>query len=266
MDKLLENIKAYIAFADEKTVINEAERKIRFVISSDKIDRDNERIEVSAIAASIKDFAKNPVALASHTHRDGGKPTVIGHWDTNSFKAFDHQSEMDLIFADTELGEEYWQLYKGKHMRAVSIGFRPIEYHEEVDVKNGRVVVFTKIELFEVSVCAVGSNREALSKIKAFLNNTSDTNNKNTLLQAMCEIMHEDMNNLGSLFNQLKNAMAADLNEMKSQIEEIKTLLIPDSDGLAKNLLLGEEDFEQPDPAEKDINAEQIKQALETLI
>lgn len=233
-------IKKLIAFVSEqKTAINEDERRIRFVISTDKIDRHNERVEVSAVADAIKTFGKNPVALACHQHWfESGQPPVIGSWDVESFKALAHQSEMDLIFGKSDLAEQYWQLYKDKHMRACSIGFKPLEWRDESDQKNGAVRVFSKIELYEISACAVGANRDALSKIKGLLSNTSDLNEKNALMQAMCDIMHEDMNRLGTGFNQLKAAIVELQNSIETELENIKLLIVPDSAGFAKTLLL----------------------------
>lgn len=160
-------IKSFLIYADEKS-IDEARRSIRFVISSDEIDRDNERVEVSAIAAAIKGFSKNPVCLACHQDRlPTGSSPVIGHWDTETFQAKAHSAEMDLIFATTPLGEEYWDLYKNKHQRAVSIRFGVIDAHEAFE-KNRRFYDITEIELFEISCVAVGANRNALAKIKGF--------------------------------------------------------------------------------------------------
>jgi len=251
MDKLIKDIKSFIAYVEEKsTAINEAERRIRFVISSDKIDRDNEKIEVSAVAAAIKDFAKNPVALAAHQHRlDNGKAPVIGSWDTDSFKAFEHTSEMDLIFATTELGEEYWQLYKSKHMKAVSVGFRPLEYHEEADQKNGRVIVFTKIELFEISPCAVGANREALSKLKELDSSESAISQRLIQIEATLKKIEE------ALPNMIKN--------FESSIEDIKDLIIPDSDRFAEKLLL--DDSEPSVSAGKKNEQESLNKILKLL-
>jgi hypothetical protein len=48
-------------------------------------------------------------------------------------------------------------------MKAVSIGFAPIAYHDTKE--NGKsVTVFDEIELFEISLVAVPANRNALSK------------------------------------------------------------------------------------------------------
>lgn len=262
MDKLTENIKELIAFVAEKAAINEENRSIRFVISSDKIDRDNEKIEVAAVAGAIKAFAKNPVALASHQHVLGtGKAPAIGHWDTDSFKATAHTSEMDLIFADTELGNDYWELYKDKHMRAVSIGFRPLEWHEESDQKNGRFLVFTKIELYEISACAVGANREALSKskIKDFFDE-----NKKDIPQTVEEYFDKKFKATEeAITNQLDKKFKATEEAFTNQIEELKDLL-SDSDGFAKSLLSSGN--EPPVPADDKSTAERVLKAIKNVI
>lgn len=164
---MTESLKKYLAFiSDEKAAINEAERTIRFVISSDKLDRHGEVVEVAAVAGAIKGFAANPVCLACHNYAgDNGEPTVIGSWLTDTFKALEHTSEMDLRFAATPLAEQYWQLYKDKHMRAVSIGFRVLEAHTD-KVNDRNIYVITKIELYEISCVAVGACRDALARLK----------------------------------------------------------------------------------------------------
>jgi hypothetical protein len=53
-------------------------------------------------------------ALACHQHRlSSGDSLVIGSWDTDSFKLLKRRCEMDLVFARTELGKQYWTLYNG---------------------------------------------------------------------------------------------------------------------------------------------------------
>lgn len=156
-----------IAYAStEKAAINEETRSIRFVVSAEEVDRDNDIVTAEAMAGAIKAFADNPVCLACHQHRlADGMPPVVGSWNTETFKQSGKRSEMELTFATTDLGETYWKLYKDRHMRAVSIGFRILDAKEEV--KNQvRVYVITKIELFEISCVPVGSNRSALAKIK----------------------------------------------------------------------------------------------------
>ncbi len=229
MEKDIRHLLAYIAekSADEKAAsINEDDHSVNFVISSSNLDRQDEIVEVQAIADSIKGFARNPVALAGHQHRlSDGKPSVIGSWDTDSFKAFKTYSQMRLNFAiDTELGKEYWNLYSKKHMRAVSIGFRILDGHEET--KSGkRFYVITKIELYEISCVAVGANREALSKSGFFRRDIKDE--------------ADIVKRVEELEERIAKTMSERLDTIEESLDEIKTLLIADQDGLAEKLLLG---------------------------
>jgi len=145
--------------ADAKT------RTITGVISSSVLDRDGEIILVEAVEAAWKDYMVNPVVLTTHLHRlDQGHSPVVGrmisgHRDGNQFVA-------TVQFADTMLGEEYWQLYRTRIQRAFSVGF--IGKESEVQLINGaRVRVWKKIELLEVSCVPVPSNPTALSKSSA---------------------------------------------------------------------------------------------------
>ena len=237
-------VKHIIAFVKS---IDIEQRRVRFVISSDKIDRDQERIETSAIAAAIPAFSKNPAALACHLHRlDNGEPPVIGSWDTDSFKALAHTTEMDLVFATTDLADKYFNLYSNKHMRAVSIGFFPQEWHREGNEKDGKVYVITKLELLEISCVAVGSNRQALSKIKGFyLEQDKAAESKGTDIT-----ITEHINKLFEGFEE----------KFFEQLDEIKSIIIPDPDGLAKSFLSG--DRERPDPAGKSLSGDSIKKIL----
>ena len=203
---------AYVAEAEGKAAINEEQRTIRFVISSGAIDRDNEIVEPTAVAGSIKEFAKNPVCLACHQHKlTDGMPPVVGSWDTDSFAATDKRCEMDLRFAVTKLGEEYWQLYKARHMRAVSIGFRVLDGHEVVE-SGKRFYLITKIELYEISCVPVGSNRDALSKLKGL----GDWQEPSLTAAEIKAAVKEALDGLRA--------------EMAESLDEIKCLLIPDRD------------------------------------
>jgi len=239
-------MKSILAYAVEKS-IDEARRSIRFTISSDEIDRDGERIEVSAIAAAIKDFAKNPVCIACHLHRlDNGSSPVIGSWDTDSYQAKAHTSEMDLVFATTALGEEYWNLYKSKHMRAVSIGFRILDGHEVVE-NSKRHFVITKIELYDISCVAGGANRQALSKVKGF-----DLNGAPVYGDTL-ERKDQNENQLDEI-NQRFDAL-------EEQLESIKYLL-SDRGQLAEEFLLGDASVRAA--AADDPQSEDVQKLIDT--
>jgi HK97 family phage prohead protease len=137
-------------------------RQIRVLASNADLDRDEERILPEAFKARLSIYLQNPVVMVGHQHRlDGGQPSVVGRavsvW-------VDKEGLWAVIeFAKTELAETFWELYSQGYMKAVSIGFIGIAWHNEsVDGKNIRT--YDEVELLEISLVAVPSNRAALAK------------------------------------------------------------------------------------------------------
>jgi HK97 family phage prohead protease len=238
MDERLKQFTAYVV--DDQKSINEERRSVRFIISSNELDRDNEIVEVTAVEGAIREFARNPVCLACHQHRlAAGNSPVVGSWDTESFRALKRHAEMDLVFAKTELGEEYWTLYRDRHMRAVSIGFSIRDGHEEQ--KDGkRWYVITRIELYEISCVPVGANRDALAKLKGWPEGDGDERLKS--LEQRLEKKFEGM---------LKDAVE----DLRRDLME---LIIDDPGGLADSLLIGGE----PEPSAGCVSDAELVDAL----
>ena len=141
-----------------------ANRRIIAVISSEAVDRDDEIVSADAIKAAMPGFMKNPVVIVYHTHRLGdGTPVVIGkviRWWQEKDKTL-----VEIEFADTEKGREYFSLYAGKYQQAFSIGFNSNPQKRERRTIDGKtVLVHTEIKLYELSAVAVPSNPEALTK------------------------------------------------------------------------------------------------------
>jgi HK97 family phage prohead protease len=138
-------------------------RQIRVLASSADLDRDKERILPTAFKERLSIYQSNPVIMAAHAHRlADGKPTVIGRaasiW-------IDKKGLWAIIqFAETELAEQYWQLYRDGYMKAVSIGFIPLEWTDEREEKLGYIRTHTKVELIEISCVAVPANPQALTR------------------------------------------------------------------------------------------------------
>jgi len=144
--------------------INVEQRRIEAVASREMVDRDGEIVSLSAMRAAIKEYMKNPVILSGHSHRLGdGRSPVVGKVVDYRFQGKDLLITVE--FADTDLGLEYWKLYRDKYQRAFSIGFRGLQTREE-NIDGKRVRVFTDIELLEISCVAVPANPAALSKGK----------------------------------------------------------------------------------------------------
>jgi hypothetical protein len=217
-----------------KESIDLVNRKINFVISTNEVDRDNEIVEVSAITAAIPGFAIYSPFIASHKHRtENAEPTVIGSWLTETYKAFKDHSEMYALFGPTKLAEQYWLNYSQYIQRAVSIGFIPLggsevgfvptEGHEEITPAGKRIYHHTKIELLEISAVAIGSNRRSLSK------------EFSEELDAEFDALSKEVSQLKTQIQELKTIL-------DDHFDEIKSLLIHDSDGFAKELLLNNSD------------------------
>lgn len=144
--------------------IDEDKRQIEAVVSTADIDRHGEIILPEAFKESLPGYLRNPVIISTHQHRlDNGHSSVVGQ----VVKAWIDAKGLHVIiwFAETELGEEYWYLYKNKFQRAFSVGFMEQESRDEF-IGGRRVLIHTKIELLEISCVPVPANQNALSKSK----------------------------------------------------------------------------------------------------
>jgi HK97 family phage prohead protease len=102
----------------------------------------------------LDDFRQNPVMLAQH---DSNKP--IGRWP--SIEVQNGRLEALGEFAPegvSELADEYCRLAKSGIIRAVSVGFIPIEY----EPRRGGGYLFKKWDLLELSLVSVPANPNAL--------------------------------------------------------------------------------------------------------
>jgi len=201
--------KAQFLFANVKA-INTEERTIDVVASTADKDRDGDIILPSAFKKSIKSFRSNPVILACHQHRlSSGSSPVIGSAIPETIEITDKALAFKMKFAETPLGEEYWVLYRDKHMRAFSVGFIAEKWEDSRD-DNGRFThrTYTQVELLEVSAVPVPSNRQALARAKGYF----DDDNKEKEID--------------------------DIRIIKEQLDDIKSLLMgTDSEKFAKDLL-----------------------------
>jgi len=227
-----------------------ANRTIEVVASSIQIDRDSEIILPSAFETTLPAFLAGTAALlAAHTHRlDDGKPSQVG-W------VMDGRIERELVrmrarLGKTDAAEEWWKLASdpdGKGLM-VSIGFIPVRwvYGSVKDLvaefpqlrkilrdaglrDDDRLRVYTEVELLELSLVPVGSNRlaqQVRAAAKAFgFDDEGDTADLlDTLAEKMAERLAERMKK-ENLFPDL----AAELETLKGwvleQLEELKVLL-----------------------------------------
>lgn len=144
---------------------DDATRTIIFVASSEAEDRYGDIIRVKGWKTD--NYMKNPVFLWGH--RSGDPPIgkcVELHMEGGSKPALVQKIEFaskDVYpFADT-----IYQLYKGKFMNAVSVGFMPLERPKPIMDKDGEETggyEFSNQELMELSAVPIPANAEALQR------------------------------------------------------------------------------------------------------
>jgi HK97 family phage prohead protease len=223
--------------------INEQQKTLDVIASTAAIDRDGESILPSAYAKGLASFKANPVILACHQHRlQSGSSPVIGSAVPESIAITERDLGFTMRFADTPLGNEYWALYRDKHMRAFSVGFIPGEYQDaRVDGKTVRQ--YTAVELLEVSAVPVPSNPQALARAMSFYDETGDPTETIKSIQApILEAMEKIISILKSEFE----SFADELGEIKD--------LVAVRDGYGRELL-GGSPVKDPHAGEK-VNAE----------
>jgi HK97 family phage prohead protease len=135
-----------------------AEFDARFVMSEESPDRVGDVID--AKGWQLEEFKRNPVALWMHEH---DKP--IGKWANVQVRG--KQLIGDLKLATTNLGQMAKKLLEEDILRAVSVGFRPIDY-DPIDKDDPWGAWHIKsANLLECSLCAVPAHQNALRIAKS---------------------------------------------------------------------------------------------------
>lgn len=143
--------------------------KFHIIASTGKVDRDKEVILPKAFKKSLKPYLENnPVILPSHDYRAFAIGKAVNG------RVSKQALELDIEFAETEMGKEARYLYENGFMNSFSVGFIPqkiapsqqttellkeegIEYDED----DPPYRVYTEVELLEVSAVSVPSNAAA---------------------------------------------------------------------------------------------------------
>lgn len=143
----------------------EETREADFIASTAAEDSYDEVVEQ---VWDLKRFRSNPVALWAHNSRElpiGGctRCEVVKQEDGSD------ALECTIQFATEDMNpkaEQVFRMVRGKMLRAVSVGFNPRSYRYEK--RDGReILILSDNELFEISVCAIPANAEALAKMRA---------------------------------------------------------------------------------------------------
>jgi HK97 family phage major capsid protein/HK97 family phage prohead protease len=130
-----------------------------FVMSDESVDRMGDVIEQDGW--ELGNFQKNPIALFGHS---AGFP--IGKWHDVAVKDGQLRGRLELMPAVSDRLREIQAAVAAGVLRAVSVGFRPMDMEPLEGSKDGGYR-FTKSELVECSLVSVPANPNALSIAKA---------------------------------------------------------------------------------------------------
>lgn len=172
------------------------------IASTDDIDRHGEVIVQDGW--KLEKYWKNPVILVDHWY---SVDKIVG-------KATDIRIEggkmiIRGVFADTPRAQEVQKLYDAGFLRAVSVGFIPLQRDE-----NNRDII-TSAELLELSFVPVPSNPEALDNLKKLGIDTDFWVQRKSLEMEAIEAIQKETAKNGE-----------NLTKLLQEISEIKTLVV----------------------------------------
>ena len=161
IDKSEKNIKR---FHCQIKAEDNSKRIIRGFANTRFKDRVNDIVDPNAFVEAMAIFMTNPIVLLQH------------QCDCPIGQITAYQINSDGLYVTAKIAEgiedadETWALIEQGVLRALSIGFYPIEwdYDSELDAS-----VITKLELVEISIVSIPANRESLFSVaKAFKDGT----------------------------------------------------------------------------------------------
>lgn len=131
-------------------------REVDFVASTETVDSHGDVIDQASW--NLKDYLANPIVLYAHDSRE----LPIGKSVLTAVR--DGKLEATIRFSkSTQKANEVWALVEEDVLRAVSVGFRPVDGGYEM--RGGEEVwVWRRSILKEISVVPIGSNPDALAK------------------------------------------------------------------------------------------------------
>jgi HK97 family phage prohead protease len=147
------------------TISSGGVRVLRFTISTDSVDREQDRIALAGW--DLANFKRNPVVLWGH---DASRLPIGRAFDV-AIEGGALKASVEFIPDDTPEGgqfaESVYRLARGGFIAATSVGFRPTKWDYTRDASRGADdwfpgIDFEEQELVELSIVTVPANPEAL--------------------------------------------------------------------------------------------------------
>lgn len=155
---------------------------IQFTASDETLDRYNE--VVSAAGWKLENYRKNPVFQNSHKY--GDVLHTIGKAVNVEVKDGALVQEIEFAVEVNPVAKVAYELYRGKFLNAVSVGFIPLDW-EDGNQKSGFDRKYIEQELLELSAVSVPANPNALQNaVKAGALERSDLGDLLEFLKEFC--------------------------------------------------------------------------------
>lgn len=199
MDKIRKQIHNTIEKSNE-------DRVLRFVGSTEDIDRDGEVIKASGW--NMEHYKKNPVILFGHNYNLPAVAKAQQVFIKDNKLIFDVKFPSEGI---SKLSDELYGLYKEGIMSSTSVGFMPTEWKDGDGTKESPRRIFTKQDLLELSLVPVPSNPEANIESRAISKALKDTDSKEDKLSDQ---------EVEEIIKQLKSLRG---DEQEKEVETVKT-------------------------------------------
>ncbi|EHH68388.1 HK97 family phage prohead protease [Gluconobacter morbifer] len=150
-------IRKQVALSD---ISQTGDRRLRFTISTDAIDRDADVIDPAGW--DLTEYRKNPVVLYAHDAENFpvGKSVQVDVTDNLLW------AEVEFISPDVPLAgpraDAVFQMCQGGFLNAASVGFHPVDFEFSSERMDDFGMDFTRQKLLEWSIVTIPSNPEAL--------------------------------------------------------------------------------------------------------
>lgn len=153
--------------------VNREANTIDFIVTTDTVDRDDERVMPESFKKHIKLYDENSIIMYGHRHDMPAVATTI----QRTFSPQEFWITAKFAVEEYDFAALLWRLYSADtpFMSAVSAGFIPIKWSSDraMKLEGQRGRTFVENELIEISLVNVPSNRDALQRAHTFLQ--SDT-------------------------------------------------------------------------------------------
>lgn len=146
-------------FLPEIKAVDDTAHTIQFRITTGTRDRDRDTINPAGW--DIADYLKNPIVLFAHDYASLPIAKAISvTTDANGLVALDEFTPADL----NPFGDCVYRMVKAGFLNATSVGFRPMEWVYNEDVRG---VDFSRQALLEHSIVPIPANAEALVEARS---------------------------------------------------------------------------------------------------